>query len=148
MRDAPPALIAGPYRTPPLRPGRPAHCARLGSVVVAGLTDGPTATGRGAPLSWPYAEGVGRKRSLLLVGDLVRAVRTESERAVAAAWGVSRATVGRWRRALGVGRMTEGTRRLWVELVGVRIGPEGRREGGRRAARARRARRGAQHGSA
>ena len=66
-----------------------------------------------APIPWPYHQLPGGKISLVLCGDLVRAVRTESGQAVAAWWGVSRWVVQRWRRTLGVGRMTPGTQAVW-----------------------------------
>jgi hypothetical protein len=65
-------------------------------------------------IQWPRVIPIGMKSgpSLLLAYDLERAVRLESAIAVAYWWGVTQATVSRWRRALGVGRMTEGTTRL------------------------------------
>jgi hypothetical protein len=44
--------------------------------------------------------------------DLAKAVRRESEVAVAHHWGVDEQTVWKWRKALGVGPTTEGTSRL------------------------------------
>jgi hypothetical protein len=44
--------------------------------------------------------------------DLARAIRRESEVAVAHHWGVGRLTVWTWRKALGVGATTEGTSKL------------------------------------
>jgi hypothetical protein len=52
------------------------------------------------------------KLSLILCGDLVRAVMRESEIAVAHHWRVSRLTVWAWRKTLGVGQYTRGTLRL------------------------------------
>jgi hypothetical protein len=43
---------------------------------------------------------------------LAKAVRRESEVAVAHHWGVDEQTVGKWRKALGVGATTEGTSKL------------------------------------
>lgn len=81
-------------------------------------------------IAWPRRRKTGRA-SLILCGDLVRAVETESEIAVAHWWGVSVTTVWAWRKALGVGRITNGTARLYhdyqpeklPELVGA-IGRE------------------------
>jgi hypothetical protein len=47
--------------------------------------------------------------------DLVKALRRESEQAVAHWWGVGVWQVWRWRRVLGVPRVTDGTSRLYHE---------------------------------
>jgi hypothetical protein len=54
-----------------------------------------------SPMIWPWTyeghgHGTGGTRILILTGALVRAIRAESNQAVAHYWGVSR-----WRRALG-----------------------------------------------
>ena len=95
-------LIAGPYRPPRCRLGDLLYCDRSGEVVVSGFTD---------RLRWPYTLRYGQV-SPILCGDLVRAVRIESAKAVAYWWGVSRQLVFRWRRSLDVPRITPGTRRL------------------------------------
>jgi hypothetical protein len=66
------------------------------------------------PIPWPKVIPLGQRSqpSLLLAGDLERAVRVESVAAVCYWWGVSGRTVWNFRKALGVGRMTEGTTRL------------------------------------
>lgn len=64
-----------------------------------------------AIIPWPTAKKTGR-RSLILCGDLVRAVKSESVAAVMAAWGVSRGTVLGWRSSLQVARVTAGTHAL------------------------------------
>jgi RNA polymerase sigma factor (sigma-70 family) len=61
-------------------------------------------------------------------------VRTESELAIAEHWGVGLTTVWSWRKALGVGRMTEGTRELYREMMPRKLTPE-RVARGRRTAR-------------
>ncbi|MBA4189529.1 MAG: hypothetical protein C0467_16195 [Planctomycetaceae bacterium] len=48
----------------------------------------------------------------MLFGDLVDAVRRESVAAVAYYWGVTAQTVTKWRKALRVGALNEGTTRL------------------------------------
>ncbi len=53
-----------------------------------------------------------RTRSLILCGDLVRAVKQESEIAVAYHWGVCIGVVTKWRNALEVEPITVGTRFL------------------------------------
>jgi DNA-binding Xre family transcriptional regulator len=52
---------------------------------------------------------------MILCGDLVRAIKLESVWAIKHWWGVSRATVTTWRRALGVPRTNPGTRQLFQE---------------------------------
>jgi hypothetical protein len=142
-------LIAGPYAAPRCRVGRGLYCLVRGDVAVRGMTD--------APVPWPYTTVRGGTPSLIVCGDLARAVAVESAAAVARHWGVGRKVVSGWRRALGVGRMTEGTRRRWSELAEAKLGGH-RGDGGktstaRRTAeqwsavgRARRARRGAGRG--
>jgi hypothetical protein len=88
--------------------------------------------------------------TLILYGDLARAVRRESAVAVAHAWGVTAQTVTKWRRALGVPRATEGTSRLHRAYAAERTGrtlvavwhrrqdlglPDGRTTNGRRRGR-------------
>jgi hypothetical protein len=94
-------FLGGPYSAPACRVGRKLYCRwRRRWVKVDGLTD--------APVMWPFTQRCG-PRSLILCGDLVRAVRDESVAAVAAHWGVARETVWRWRQALGVPEYTRGT---------------------------------------
>ena len=96
-------LLFGPYRTPRCKMGGSLRCVMRERVKVAGLTD--------ARIPWPYVPQPGGNghRSLILCGDLVKAVRRESETAVAYWWGVSAQTVWKWRKALGVEKNTEGT---------------------------------------
>lgn len=124
----PPQLLGGPYQAPRCRVGRPLSCAVRGDVRVAGITD--------APIQWPYARvGQGGGTPVPIVtADLVRAVQTEAAQAVAHHWGVSRWTVMRWRRALGVGRMTPGTVAVWRESIARKLPPRARRRGGRTTA--------------
>jgi len=105
----PPALLAGPYKPPACEVGSSLICKRFGRQAVGGFT--------AAPIPWPYAARQGGNPPLILCGDLVRAVSTESAAAVAWYWGVSRSVVHDWRRVLGVGRFTAGTRRRWRELA-------------------------------
>jgi transposase-like protein len=104
-------LHFGPYRTPRCRIGTTLECeARGRTVVVAGISD--------AAIQWPYAKRRGN-RSLILCGDLIKAVALESETAVAHHWGVSASTVYTWRRALGVSRNTIGSVRLIRHYIGI-----------------------------
>lgn len=105
-----PELIAGPYLPPACKVGDWIDDEVDGRLEVGGWTV--------APISWPRRKKTGRA-SLILCGDLVRAVQTESSEAVAHWWGVGVTKVWMWRRALGVGRVTDGTRKLLQERTGV-----------------------------
>ena len=99
-------LLFGPYRTPKCKVGHRLRYVMRGKITVAGLSD--------APIQWPYVPQPGGNgyRSLILCGDLIRAVRRESKVAVAHWWGVSRHTVLKRRQALGVEQKNDGTRGL------------------------------------
>jgi hypothetical protein len=117
-------LLHGPYRTPRFRYGHTLRCELRGELVVTGLTD--------APVPWPLGRRPGksvRARSLVLCGDLADAVRRESATAVAYHWGITAQTVTRWRQALGVGHVNEGTHRLRSDLA-YEPGPTAGREKG------------------
>lgn len=109
MDDAP-RLLHGPYLAPEVHPGEWLDDDVAGRVVVGGYTS--------APIPWPRRRKTGR-HSPVLCGDLTRAVRLESSEAVQHWWGVGAVTVWTWRRALGVERVTEGTRELLRERTGV-----------------------------
>lgn len=97
-------LLHGPYRPPKVRVGDRLFCALRGrELTVVDWSDGP--------VPWPRAR-IGANLSLILYGDLVKAVRVESMAAIAWAWGVSTASVMRWRHALKVPEHNEGTRAL------------------------------------
>ena len=118
----PPPKLLGHYRTPRCKPGQVFPCVVHGDCEVTGITD--------APIPWPFARARGNVRQLLVSGDLERAIRTESQKAVAYYWGVSIWQVTDWRRALRVERMNPGTARLWRELAPARLGPDARARGG------------------
>src|SRR5438270_347126 len=105
-----PKLLHGPYNPPAVRIGERVFCQVRGSAVVTSWSD--------APFSWPRCRPLGaRGGSGLYVDDeLARAVRCESSLAVQFWWGVAAETVCRWRKALGVPRVNEGTARLLQEL--------------------------------
>ncbi len=105
-----PELIAGPYQPPACRVGDWIDDEIDGRLEVGGWTT--------APISWPRRKKTGRA-SLILTEELARAVRTESSEAISFWWGVSTAKVWMWRKALGVGRVTDGTRKLLQERTGV-----------------------------
>lgn len=96
-------LLFGPYSHPAFGYGDEVQCQVRGAVEVVGLTD--------APIPWPVGKR-GRQRFIVVYHGLADAVRRESAQAVAHWWGVTPQTVGVWRKALGVGALTEGTRRL------------------------------------
>src|SRR5438046_2085080 len=96
-------LLHGPYRTPRFQRGSVVRCEVRGEVVVTGLTD--------ARIPWPVGKR-GRAKSLVIVAGLARAVRRESGVAICHWWGVTPQTVTKWRKALGVSPVTDGTRRL------------------------------------
>jgi hypothetical protein len=83
-------LLHGRYLPPQTGRGQRLLCEIRGTVTVSGF--------RAGPIPWPYAKVNGRP--LILCGDLVQAVKRESEFAVAHHFGVSTATVKVWRRSL------------------------------------------------
>ena len=106
-------LLGGPYAAPVCRVGGKLYCCkRRRPVRVDRLTD--------ASIMWPFTCQTG-PRSLILCGDLARAVREESASAVAAHWGVGRAMVWKWRRALGVSEHTRGTRQLIRDTIPEKV---------------------------
>ena len=114
-------LVYGPYLVPKCALGDKLPCEYRGQeVTVKGMSD--------APIQWPCTRR-NRNASPILCGDLIRAVRTESEQAVAYHWGVNLNVVWRWRRALNVGRMTNGSRRLRIEYAVETLTPEVRAKG-------------------
>jgi hypothetical protein len=64
-----------------------------------------------APVPWPLCRS-GKWRVPVVYRGLARAVRRESELAVAHGWGVGVWSVWQWRKALAVGPATAGTSRL------------------------------------
>jgi len=100
-------FLHGPYQTPRARPGSRLSCEIRGTVVVGRFSDGP--------IPWPCVKRRG-KPTLILCGDLVKAVRCESKPAVAHHFGVSAGTVRTWRRALDVPAYNEGTRARFRQI--------------------------------
>src|SRR5207253_9675449 len=82
-------LLFGPYSPPRTRRGKFLICEMRGTVKVGNYSDGP--------IPWPMKW---RTRSLILCGDLVRAVQQESALAVAHHWAVCTDIVSKWRRSL------------------------------------------------
>ncbi len=108
-------LVHGPYRPPAARPGDVLLCEVRGEVVVCGLTAGR--------IPWPAGKR-GRAKALVVCGGLAEAVRRESNLAVCHWWGVTPQTVSKWRTALGVGQVNEGTARLYRDYAPERLPPE------------------------
>src|ERR1017187_8264482 len=109
-------LLYGPYTPPRCRLGDKLLCEYRGrEVTVGGISE--------ANIQWPCAKRKG-PRSPILCGDLIRAVKTESEIAIAFHWRVSVHTVTKWRRALDVPRTNQGTQRLHLAYVPERLTPE------------------------
>ena len=126
-------LLYGPYQAPRCKVGRLLRCRMRGQVRVGGITD--------APIPWPRVRQLGGNGypSLILCGDLVRAVQLESATAVAYWFGVTAQTVTKWRRVLGVEPLTKGTsdllRRWSPETVGTDEAKEKLREATQRPLR-------------
>ncbi len=99
-------LRYGLYVTPRFRYGQTVRCLIRGRVKITGLTD--------AQIPWPTCQPRSTQ-AIILFGALARAVRRESNQAVARAWGVSGQTVTKWRKALFV-RRTEGDTALRIEM--------------------------------
>jgi hypothetical protein len=100
-------LHHGPYTPPARNPGDPAVCRyRDAGVIVTSWSD--------APIPWPRCQAPGQRggSGLLVDAELARAVRCESAQAVRYWWGASRGAVYSWRKALGVERFKEGSKRL------------------------------------
>lgn len=98
--------LHGNYRTPRFSIGAKVQCEVRGELKIVGMTD--------APIPWPL--GVGRRggaKSLIIRGDLVRAIRRESVSAVCHWFGVDELTAWKWRKVLGVPERNYGTRKLW-----------------------------------
>ena len=104
MDDAERFRLLGKYRTPRFRLGRVVMCEVRGEVVITGMTD--------ARIPWPLGLPGRGRHSLIVYKDLAKAIRRESNQAVAHWWGVDPQTVSKWRRILSVQRVTEGTGRL------------------------------------
>src|SRR5262245_43407536 len=101
-RPTPPRLL-GTYRAPRFGYGQAVRCEVNGPVVIVGLS--------AAPIPWPVCKR-GKWLVPIVYKGLSKAVRREAEQAVSYWWGVGLWSVWQWRKALGVGAVTEGTSRL------------------------------------
>jgi hypothetical protein len=109
MEDADRFRLLGKYRTPRFRLGQRARCLVRGEMVITGMTDALT--------PWPVGKRGRERHSLVVYKDLVKAIRRESNQAIAHWWGVDNQTVTKWRRALSVDAITEGTSRLHSDVI-------------------------------
>lgn len=107
--DDPLKLLFGPYQPPKLKVGERALCLYRDAEVV--IYDWSM-----APIPWPLCYHAGSRgfgKGLLVDEELARAVRLESGLAVCHWWGISRATVRKWRKIVGADRKNNpGTYRL------------------------------------
>lgn len=99
-------LLFGPYKAPRVKIGQIVEDRIRGKVIVCGFTAGR--------IQWPLGKRGARTRArfLILMGDLVKAVKKEAPVALYFWWGVKASAVTRWRRALGVELSNPGTRIL------------------------------------
>jgi hypothetical protein len=104
MNDAERFRLLGKYQTPRFRIGQRVRCQVRGEMVITGMTD--------APIAWPVGKRDRGKHSLIVYKDLAKAIRRESSQAICHWWGVCPVVVWKWRRALRIGAITEGTSRF------------------------------------
>lgn len=98
-------LHFGPYAAPRFRYGNRVECGLRGEVVIVGLS--------AARIPWPLGRvAANSNRSPIVYAALAKALRKESNAAVCYWWGVTPQTVTRWRKAIGVNKLTEGDKRL------------------------------------
>src|SRR5437867_12477283 len=98
-------LLNGPYQPPKCKVGSWLNCRRRGHVKVVAISDGL--------IQWPMTQSeTGGPRSLILCGDLVKAVRQESAVAIKHWWGVQHDLVRKWRKNVGVEHENEATKQL------------------------------------
>lgn len=104
-------LQFGPYEPPRIPRNYRLLCAMRGYLKVS-------PTWSDGLIAWPQRWQTG---SIILCGDLVRAVKMESVEAICYHWGVCRNVVQNWRHALGVPEFNPGTVQLRSQL---RAGPD------------------------
>lgn len=116
-------LLGGPYRPPRCKIGGWLTCRRRGRVRVHAMSE--------ALIPWPMTRPRhGGNPSIILCGDLVKAVRQESTKAIQRHWGVKSHIAWTWRKILGVDQNNAGTRELrskWWREGGVGGAAEGPR---------------------
>lgn len=113
MSEDPGQQLTRKYRTPRFKYGAIVSDAVRGDVEIVKLSD--------ACIPWPIGKRGRSGKSLVVYGDLERAIQTESSSAVCYWWGVCATTAWKWRRALGVPKMTPGSVRLFRERMVPRL---------------------------
>jgi hypothetical protein len=111
-------FVGGPYAPPRVAIGGWLKCALRGDLQVGGYTN--------AMVPWPVAAG--HHKQLIVCGDLVKALRTESRLAAAFHFGISLALVSEYRSRLNIERFTAGSQRLFWRSVNLARTPEARRK--------------------
>jgi hypothetical protein len=108
-----PRFYFGPYTTPRYRIGQHVHCERFGDVVIVGTSNGR--------IAWPVARrpGARGRASLVLYGDLARAVRQETGLAIKYWFGAGTSAVDFMRKALDVPQVNPGTLTRMRELTNL-----------------------------
>ncbi len=96
-------FVDGPYLPPIVGIGGWIKCELRGELQVGGYSN--------ALIPWPIA--VGKAKQLVICGDFLRALKTESREAVAFHFGLSRALISQLRSKLGIERYTAGSYRLF-----------------------------------
>jgi hypothetical protein len=109
-------FVGGAYQPPFVPIGGWLKCRVRGNLKVGGYTN--------ALIPWPTATG--HHKQLIVYGDLVKAVRTESRPAVSYHFGIAPQTVTEYRRCLGVERLNPGSMRLFWRTVNLARTPEAR----------------------
>src|SRR5438874_144997 len=106
MTDTDRFRLLGTCRTPRVRLGAVVVCeARDCDLIVVEISNGR--------IPWLVGRRKGQSgKSLIVFGDLAKAVRTESNQAVCYWFGITPQTVSKWRKALSVGLTNPGTHRL------------------------------------
>jgi hypothetical protein len=102
-------LLYGPYERPIFAVGQKANCLVRGRVLIVG----ESTSGLPWPLCKPAKLTGGGKAGPIVTSELRRALEHESMWAISSAWGISRSSVRRWRKALGIDFRTEG---YWKHL--------------------------------
>jgi hypothetical protein len=87
MTDAERFRLLGTYETPRFNYGCKILCEVRGELTITGLSD--------APIPWPVGKRGRGKHSLVVYEDLAKAIRRESNQAVASGWGVDPQSVSR-----------------------------------------------------
>ena len=111
-------LISGPYSPPVVPIGGHLKCELRGDLKVGGYTN--------AIIPWPVA--LNHAKQLILCGDLVRALKTESRAAVVFHFGISPQWISEYRGRLGIERFTPGSMRLFWRTVNLARTPEARKK--------------------